>query len=150
MKLKKIFALSAIAVTLSSSMAFANVEESTLENQGRAIGAGTDHTFTTELPNNYQNNWFKFRTKETHNKDVRFRMTSKPSKCSGMTVWVENSNKVRITNIYTNLGTLNYTYKLLINDAGSAMKGKSVRLGFEDADKTTISKHTVKGIVNYQ
>ena len=29
MKLKKIFALSAIAVTLSSSMAFANVEEST-------------------------------------------------------------------------------------------------------------------------
>ena len=140
MKLKKIFALSAIAVTLSSSMAFANVEESTLENQGRAIGAGTDHTFTTELPNNYQNNWFKFRTKETNNKDVRFRMTSKPSKCSGMTVWVENSNKVRITNIYTNLGTLNYTYKLLINDAGSAMKGQSVRSDLDNKNRPINNK----------
>lgn len=150
MKLKKVLALSTCLVTLTSCLTFADVEESTQNNQGRAIGAGTDHTFTTTMPTSFQNNWFKFRQKETNNRDVRIKFTSKPSSCEGMTAWIENASKIRISPVYQDLGTLNYTYKLWINDEGSARRGNSVRLGFEDGDKTTLVKHTVKGIINYQ
>lgn len=36
-----------------------------------------------------------------------------------------------------------------INDDGTARKGKPVRLGLEDRDKTVAFKHTIKGIINY-
>lgn len=135
MKLKKTIAMASLLTVLATAPSFA------------AIGSGQDHTFTTDLPTFNDNIWFKFRNKETNTQDSKIKLTQKPSKCSGANVWIENILKIPVSNVVKvadkNIKTIR------INDAGTARKGKSVRLGLEDRDKTVAFKHTIKGIINY-
>lgn len=135
MKLKKTIDIASILTVLSTAPSFA------------AIGSGEDHTFTTDLPTFNNNIWFKFRNKKTNTQNSKIKLTQKPSKCSGANVWIENGLKTRVSN-FVKVDNKNIK-TIRINDAGTARKGKPVRLGLEDRDKTVAFKHTIKGIINY-
>lgn len=136
MKFKKVIAIASVFTILSTVPSFA-----------AGIGSGTDHTFTTELPTFSDNIWFIFRKKETNTQNSKIKLTQKPSKCEGANVWIENGFKTRVSQVIK--VTDKNTKTIRIIDAGTARKGKTVRLGLEDRDKTVIFKHTIKGIINY-
>lgn len=156
---KKLITIASMMFLLSAPSSFANEADPNAENiitqSPKEIGnitglSGTDRFFRVDMPTSYQNNWFVFREKETKSTDVAVRIVDKESGCEGITGWVENSLKVRITPIVEDMGSFNYNYILKINDSGSAGIGKSVRLGYEDGDKTSIFKHNIAGYVNYR
>lgn len=111
--------------------------------------SGTDRFFRTELPHKYGNKYFVERTKETYEQDVKIKLVEKENKL-GMSAWVMNSNDVRITDVVWNMSSLNHVYDIRIKDKGSAYKGKSIYLGLENAESTSINKDEIAGYVNYR
>lgn len=132
---KRIIALTMMAVMACGGSVFAYPDY------------GQAYSFEVKMPYTYQNTYFQTREKVSNVNYGSVKLKSLSSRCGGANIWFCKGGTTTRNSDIVHCSKLNTRYE--ITYTSDYRVGNTVRMGLEDWDNTTLTRHTIKGVVNY-